>query len=186
MIRSSDEKKKLFYMIVLILTLITMIIGATIAYFHLVASQKEDSTVLYTGTLQIAYIDGVYIQNPVLYPMKTVYYNSYEDVYRNDFAVTSTGTLDQIISVDLYVTNNTFVEHALKYAIFNSDGKEMTRGYVPLSGTVNLTNNLYLAHDATAKYTLIIWLNDGDYNQNALMGSQISGRIDIYAKQVKY
>ena len=44
-------------MIVLLLTLITMIIGATLAYLNLVGSQKEEGTVLYTGTVKINYID---------------------------------------------------------------------------------------------------------------------------------
>ena len=59
MMESSEEKKKIFYTIVLILTLITMIVGATLAYFSLVGSQKEEGTVLYTGKLEINYIDGV-------------------------------------------------------------------------------------------------------------------------------
>ena len=66
MMESSIKKKNLFYTIVLILTLIVMIVGATLAYYKLVASQKEDSTVLYTGTLQIQYLDGVYIKDPEL------------------------------------------------------------------------------------------------------------------------
>ena len=44
MMESSEEKKKIFYTIVLILTLITMIVGATLAYFSLVGSQKEETS----------------------------------------------------------------------------------------------------------------------------------------------
>ena len=68
MMESSEEKKKIFYAIVLILTLITMIVGATLAYFSLVASQNKDETMLYTGKLEINYIDGVHIRNPILTP----------------------------------------------------------------------------------------------------------------------
>ena len=59
MMESSESKKSIFYMVVLILTLITMIIGATLAYFKLLSSQKEEGTKLYTGKLEINYIDGL-------------------------------------------------------------------------------------------------------------------------------
>lgn len=186
MIESSVKKKNLFYMIVLILTLITMIIGATLAYFKFVASQKEESTVLYTGTLAIEYIDGTYIKNPDLYPIKNVSYNTYDYVYRNNFAVTSTGTLDQTIWVDVDITKNEFSENALKYAIFNSEGMEMQRGNVPQLGKFNIASNLYLASQGTTRYTLIIWLDNMNYNQNFEMGNTVTGRIDVYAKQVRH
>lgn len=186
MIENSAEKKKIFYMIVLILTLITMIIGATLAYFHLIASQKEEGTVLYTGTLEINYIDGTYIKDPELYPLKDVNYNTYDKVYRNSFAVASSGTLDQTISIDMEVSTNEFSENALKYAVFNEDGARMKTGYIPKTGSINLADNMFLAHDGTAKYTLIIWWDNTGYNQNSEMGSIISGKINVYAKQVRY
>lgn len=186
MVENSTEKKKIFYTIVLILTLITMIIGATLAYFQLVASQKKDGTALYTGTLQITYIDGTYIKGPELYPLNNVTYNTYDSVYRNNFSVVSSGTLDQTISIDLEIAENEFTENAVKYAIFNSSGIEMARGNVPKSGNVNLTSNLYLAHDGESKYTLILWLDNTNYNQNYEMGHIITGKINVYAKQMKY
>lgn len=186
MMESSLKKKNLFYTIVLILTLITMIIGATLAFYKLIASQKEDSTVLYTGTLQIQYLDGVYIKDPELYPMKNVNYNTYKNVYRNNFAVVSTGTLEGVVSVDVNITKNEFYANALKYAIYNSEGVEMTNGFVPQSGRFNLTSNLYLKSHATTRYTLIIWLDNTNYNQNFEMGKTVSGKIEVYAKQLKY
>lgn len=186
MVESREEKKKLFYLIVLILTFITMIIGATLAYFKLVASQKEEGTVLYTGTLQINYIDGTYIKNPKLMPLKTVTYNTYDDVYRNNFTVTSSGTLDQIISIDLDVSKNEFLENAIKYAIFNSKGDLINSGSVPKTGIVTMANNMYLASNNSASYTLIVWLDNTNYNQNDEMGKIITGKITVNAVQVKY
>ena len=185
MMESSQQKKNLFYMIVLILTLITMIVGATLAYYKLVASQKKESTVLYTGTLQIEYLDGTYIENPELEPLRSVNYNTYNKVYRNNFAVTSTGTVDQTISVDMVITSNEFYENALRYIIYNSEGIEMQSGNVPQTGKVNIAKNLYLAHNGTTRYTLIVWLDNTSYNQNFEMGSTVTGRIDVYAKQVR-
>ena len=101
MMESSEEKKKIFYTIVLILTLITMIVGATLAYFSLVASQNKDDTVLYTGKLEINYVDGVYIRNPILIPRSNPSFYTTDGVYRNTFSVISSGTLDQTIEVEL-------------------------------------------------------------------------------------
>jgi len=187
MMESSNEKKQLFYTIVLLLTLIIMIIGTTIAYFSLVSSQKEEGTKLYTGKLEINYIDGTYIKDPELWPMKKPSFDTYENVYRNTFQVTSSGTLDQTISVDLIVSRNDFEDAVIKYVIYSETGVELSSGDLPQeTGKVNLTNNLYLAHDGTAKYTLIVYLNSTDYNQNFSMGSAITGKLVVTSKQLKY
>ena len=186
MMESSDEKKKIFYMTVLVLTLITMIIGATMAYFALKASQKDEGTKLYTGTLEINYIDGVYVNGVTLMPMNKPDYNVYEDVYRNNFAISSGGTLDQVITVNLDVSKNEFSEGVLRYIIFSETGKELATGNVPKTGSVTLANNIFLGHNDTAKYTLLIWFNNTGYNQNSEAGNQILGKISIYGKQMKY
>ena len=186
MIESNNEKKRLFYMIVLILTLITMIIGATLAYLNLVGSQKEEGTILYTGTLKINYIDGKYIDNPELLPMSSVDYNTKENVYRNDFAIASAGTLDQTISINMEIKENEFNENSLRYVVYSENGNQLSTGYLPKTGEVNLANNIFLAHDETAHFTVIVWWANSGGNQNSEMGSVITGKINAYAKQVKY
>ena len=185
MVESSTKKKEMFYIIVLILTLIAMIIGATFAYFKLVGSQKEESTILYTGTLKINYINGTEIENPALLPLESVDYNTHERVYRNNFEITSTGTLDQTISVDLEITQNDFKDGSLKYVLYSNQGKQLASGNVPKSGTINLTNNVYLGSKESARYTLIIWWNSTDVNQTDEIGSVIIGRINADAKQIR-
>ena len=185
MVESNAKKKDLFYIVVLILTLITMIIGATFAYFKLVDSQKEEGTVLYTGTLKINYIDGTEINDPVLFPINNVNYNTHDKVYRNNFEIASTGTLDQTISVDLEITQNDFNVDDLKYVLYSNKGKQLASGNVPKSGTINLANNIYLDSKETARYTLIIWWNNTNSNQTSEMGSIIKGRINAEAKQIK-
>lgn len=186
MMESSEEKKKIFYTIVLILTLITMIVGATLAYFSLVGSQKEEGTVLYTGKLEINYIDGVYIKNPELIPMRTPNYNTYKGVYRNRFSVASSGTLEQTIDVELQMSKNEFIEDTVKYIIFNDKGEKMNSGTVPKEGKVTLASNMYLEPTGTAHYTLMIWLNNTNFNQNEEMGKIITGRINVHSKQLRY
>ena len=186
MMESSESKKSIFYMIVLILTLIVMIIGATLAYFLLVASQKEEGTVFYTGKLEINYIDGVYIKNPELIPMSSPGYNTYEGLYRNTFSVRSSGTLDQTITIDLEVTVNEFLPYSIKYAIFNDKGQRLSTGIVPTTGQVTLASDMYLSATGTAQYTLLIWLDNTSYNQNLEMGKTITGKINVHSKQMRY
>jgi len=186
MIESSENKKRIFYIVVLILTLIATLISTTLAYYSFVRSQKDESTKLYTGKLEIDYIDGVYIKNPELWPKKSVDFNATANVYRNNFAVTSSGTLDQTISIDLVVTNNEFREGSLRYNLYSDKGIELSTGNVPKDGSINLINNLFLAHDGTSKYVLIIWLRETKNNQNSDMGKTVTGKINIYSKQLKY
>ena len=186
MMESSESKKSIFYMIVLILTLITMIIGATLAYFKLLESQEEEGTVLYTGKLEINYIDGVYIQNPELIPTKNPGYNTYKGVYRNSFSVASSGTLEQTITLELEVSTNEFRDNAIKYVVFNASGDRIATGNVPKEGKVTLASDMYLSPTGTAKYTLIIWLENTGYNQNSEMGKTIVGKINIHSKQMRY
>ena len=184
---SSSSKKNLFYLVVLIMTLIAMIISATIAYFSLIDSQREEGTVLYTGKLEIDYIDGVYIKDPILFPMDDVSFETMDDVYRNRFSVKSSGTLDQTISVDLDITLNEFSPNALKYAVYNNNGVRLSTGYVPVSGIVNLVSNMFLEHDGTAYYTLIIWWDgsDPEFDMRVDAGKEVSGKINIKSVQVK-
>ena len=186
MMESSESKKSIFYMIVLILTLITMIIGATLAYFKLLSSQKEEGTVLYTGKLEINYIDGVYLDNPELMPIKNPGYNTYDGVYRNSFSVASSGTLEQTITLELDVTYNEFKSDAIKYTIYNDKGQRMKSGSITGEGKITLANDLYLAATGTAKYTLLLWLDNTGYNQNDQMGKRIVGKINIHSKQMRY
>lgn len=186
MIESSEEKKKIFYMIVLILTLITMIIGATLAYFSLIASQKKDGTKLYTGKLEINYIDGTYIKNPELIPIKEPTYTTTKGVYRNTFTVSSSGTLEQTITLEMEIKKNEFTKNSIKYVLYNDKGIKMNSGSIYTTGKIILSDNLYLKPVGTATYTLILWLDNTQYNQNYEMGKAITGKINIYSKQLKY
>ena len=186
MIEETNKKKKTFLMIVLLLTLITMIIGASLAFYSLISIQKKEGTVLYTGYLQINYVDGVYVKNPNLYPVKNVYYNTYDKVYRNTFSIVSSGTLNQTLSIKMDITKNEFSPNALRYAIYTTAGNELARGILPQSGEVNLVDNIYLESKGTATYTVIVWWQDNGANQANESGHAISGKITAYSKQAKY
>ena len=55
---NTADKKDIFYIIVLILTFITVIVGATFALYAFIFSQKEGTSAVYTGTLSIEYLSG--------------------------------------------------------------------------------------------------------------------------------
>lgn len=183
----SENKKSLFYIIVSILTFIVMIIGASMALYKLVASQKDEGTVLYTGYLEINYVNGVYIKNPDLFPMENVNYNSKDYVYRNTFSIVSSGTLDQTLKVEMEITKNEFSPNALRYALFNTNGNELKRGIVPKeTGVVTLADNVFLPNDGKATYTLIVWWQEDGTNQAYEAGHVITGKIIATANQTQY
>ena len=182
----SEKKKRIIYLIILILTLITMIISTTIAYFSYIDSQKQDSTKLYSGTLKISYVDGIYIENPALYPLSNVTYNTKDKVYRNTFTISSYGTLDQKLKITLIINKNEFAPNELKYSIYNETGKEISTGYVQKEGKLAIADDLYLESNDSTNYTLIIWLDDKNYLQNESMGKNVSGSIEVNATQIKY
>ena len=65
---NTADKKDIFYIIVLILTFITVIVGATFALYAFIFSQKEGTSAVYTGTLSIEYLSGNIINCNLLYP----------------------------------------------------------------------------------------------------------------------
>lgn len=185
MYENSNDKKNFFYIVVLILTLITMVIGITFALYSLMSSQKKDGTVLYTGKLELNFIDGIYIDNPILFPRTEPSSNDYDNVYRNNFVVTSTGTLDQKISISVEILENTFSENNIKYALYNANNVKMSSGFLPNSGEISLANNLFLGYNESARYLLLVWFDENDDNQNSDMGKTIKGKIKIESIQVR-
>ncbi len=185
---TSKNRNNNRYIILLIFTLIFVSISTTLSYLSLVKSQKEEGTKLYTGKLEINYLDGVYIKNPELIPRRDApKYDTYDNVYRNSFIVSSSGTLNQTISIDMEITKNDFPDDVIRYVIFNANGEKMAQGTIKNKlGTINLVDNLYLAYDGQAKYTLILWDYSTDYDQIPEMGYTLCGKIKIYSKQVRY
>lgn len=184
---STKNNSRKVNIIILIITLLVMLIGSSFAYYSLVLSQKKEGTKLYTGKLEINYIDGVCINNPKLVPMSEPDYDTYKNVYRNNFTITSSGTLNQTISIDLETTQNNFPDGTIKYILYNSRGDKIAKGNVAsINNKTNLVSNLYLAYNGSAKYTLMLWYNDTGYNQNNEMGYKMYGKINVYSRQVKY
>lgn len=177
------SKKDFFYIVVLILTFITVIVGVAFAIYAWVHRQEEGSSAVYTGTLTIEYLSGNVIDFHLLYPASKPNINTTTNVYRNDFRVTNTGNLDGIVTVTIDVINNEFSNNTLKYVLYSSDGTEITSSYINGTEDVVIDSNLLLEGYAVKDYVLFVWLDESNAIQNNEMQKSMSGTINIDTKQ---
>lgn len=184
---NSKSRTDIFYFIVLILTLLIMIVGVTFTYFSLIASEKEDSTKIKTGTLAINYIDGQEIDTYALLPISEPNLNTKYSTYKKSFSISSSNsTLDQNFSIYIDVTNNEFDNNALGFILYDANGNRISSGNIPSSGKVLLASNLELKTGENKSYTVLIWLQDNGKNQDYEQGKNFSGEFYITTKQIKY
>ena len=182
---SRANKKDFFYIVVLVLTFITFVVGMAFAIYSWIYSQKEGSSAVYTGTLSIEYLSNNLINFQSLYPSRKPSYDTTKNVYRNNFKVTNTGSLDGVVQISIDVSKNEFSDDTLQYSLFNSNHEELITG--SLSGTDNIiiADQLVLEHNKTEDFVLIIWLNENDENQNTEMRKTLVGAIYVNATQRK-
>ncbi len=181
----SRSKRDVFYFVVLILTMITMLVGITFTYYSFLAGDKKDSTQIRTGTLSINYIDGREINTYLLLPIEEPNLNTTFSVYKKHFSVTSDGTLDQIMDLYIDVTSNDFDSNALGFALYDSSNTKIATGSIPDSGKVLMKNNVYLDSGETKSYTVLIWLQENYRNQDYEQGSTFVGGFEIDARQIE-
>ena len=182
----SRSRNDIFYLILLILTVVTMLIGITFTYLSLIAKDKNDSTRVQTGSISINYIDGEKIDTYALIPINEPTLNTKYSVYKKRFSVRSDGSLDQTLDIYINVTDNKFKNNALGFSLYDSDNRKIATVRIPSSGRVNLISNEYLKNNTTNYYTVLIWLQDDNTNQNYEMGNTFVGGFDIDAQQLKY
>lgn len=183
---NSKSKNDIFYLIVLVLTLIAMVVGITFTYFSLVKSEEKDSTKVQTGLLSINYIDGRHVDTYALLPIEEPTLETKRSVYRKDFSVSSDGTLDQTLDIYLTVTKNEFSNNALKFAIYDSSNTKLATGNIPSEGKALMKSGIFLKSQQTANFTVLIWLQDNNKNQDHEEGKIFVGGFDITATQIKY
>lgn len=203
---STTNKKDIFYIIVLILTFITVIVGATFALYTFIFSQEEGTSAVYTGTFSIEYLSGDIISFNLLYPTEKPAIDEEKNVYKNNFRVTNNGTLDgEITEIVIEISKNEFEEERIKieketgkaeeiilrYSLYNKDKEEVSDGYiediVDKDGNTKaiIAQNLELKSNETEEYTLLIWLKDDGELQNEYMKKNFIGRIRVDAMQKK-
>ena len=180
---TTDDKKNFYYVAILILTLIAVIVGATFAVYNFLHSQKEGGSKVYTGTLAIEYFSGNIINLNEIFPTTDPEYDEENNVYKNKFKVTNTGTLDGILSVNVEIIKNEFSAGTLKYKLFNSEGEVITTGEIPKKDSIEIANSILLSATESAEFTLIIWLEESGENQNEEMRKELIGLIKADANQ---
>ena len=191
---NSKSRTDIFYFIVLILTLLIMIVGVTFTYFSLIASEKEDSTKIKTGTLAINYIDGIAIDTYALMSINEPNLSTKYSVYKKSFSVKSTGTLDQTLNISMFVTDNDFDDKALSYALYDSTGYKISKNSIPKTGDILAMAN-YPNYDLNQPFTPNSFLaktynslssEEKTKNQDYEMGNTFKGGFNIDASQIKY
>ena len=184
---SINNKKNVFYIISLILTLLVFVAASTFAYFSVVASREKDSTKIYTGTVMINYHQGDVIKGEKIVPSsdfdgsKEPNINTELNVYKNNFSVSNSGTLPVKLDISIDISNNEFSHNILKYILFDSNGGKLATGSIPKSDKLNIISNLYLKNNSNNNYTLTIWLEDNGTDQNIEQGRTFSGKIVVNA-----
>lgn len=176
-------KKDFFYIIVLILTLITVIVGATFALYALIFSQKEGTSAVYTGTFSIEYLSGNIIDCNLLYPTEKPTLETEKNVYKNKFRIKNTGSLDSKLEIIIDINNNEFSNKTLKYSLYNEASEEIADGYIEGKISAKLASNIELDNNMTEEYTLIIWIAENGQDQNKEMKKNLTGLIRVDASQ---
>jgi len=182
-LNNTANKKDIFYIVVLILTFITVIVGATFALYAFIFSQEEGTSAVYTGTLSIEYLSGEIINFNLLYPTEKPTIDTEKNVYKNNFKVTNTGSLDSLITIEIEMKENEFSNKTLQYSLYNKEKKEVAEGYIEGKYSATLASNIVLKNNETEDYTLIIWLAENGENQNEEMKKTLTGLIKVDAAQ---
>ena len=181
---ATKKKKDFFYVIILLLTLIVVVVGATMAAYYFLKQQKEGASNVYTGTLTISYLSGDLIKVDSLFPIYDADYDTKVNVYRNNFRVENTGTLDSVISVVMELNNNEFSDNVVKYKLFNDQKEVISSGNLDGTGIINIASNVVLESRKIVDYTLVIWIKETGVNQNEEMRKSLYGRIKVNANQM--
>ena len=182
---SHAKRKDFFYIVVLILTFITVVVGMTFAIYAWIFRHEEGSSAVYTGTLSVEYLSGNIINFKLLWPINKPSFETTEKVYRNDFKITNTGNLTGIMDLHIEVELNDFSKDNLKYVLYTSSGDEVSSGYINNEEDIIVASNIVLEGGQKEDYILIIWLQESNENQNTEMRKDFMGSIYVDAIQQK-
>lgn len=182
---NTTNKKDLFYIIVLILTLITVIVGATFALYALIHSQEEGKSAVYTGNLKIEYLSGKIINSNLLYPREEPSFETEKNVYKNRFKATNKGSVDSTLTISILINNNDFSEDTLMYSLYNEEEEKIFDGLIEGQGLTQIASNIKLKNNTSCEFTLIIWIKDNGRDQNGEMKKRLTGLIQLDANQTR-
>ena len=107
----------------------------------------------------------------------------HERAYTNTFSVTSTGTLNSVVEIELDINRNEFPDGYIKYALYNVNNEMLKTGNINGTDTVLLAKNVLIKSGETATYTLQIWLEEINDDQTEYMKKNVNGKINVNAIQ---
>ena len=86
------------------------------------------------------------------------------------------------------IKNNEFVNNALKFALYDSTNRKLATGSIPskAGSRVLMTSGKYLKSNYTENFTVLIWLQENNKNQDYEKGKTFTGGFEITATQIKY
>lgn len=177
------NKKEFFYIVVLILTFITVVVGATFALYSLIFKQEEGTSAVYTGTFAIEYLSGDIIDFHLLKPIIDPTLETVDNVYRNNFRVRNTGSLDSLLSIMIEVNKNEFSKETLMYSLYNSKEEVVSSGFLEGSRDIKIAENIELTNGTIEDFVLLIWIKESGVDQNTEMKKSFTGQIIVDAAQ---
>jgi len=107
------------------------------------------------------------------------------DAYLNTFNVTSSGTLNTIVTISMVIANNEFADDSIRYALYNTNEEMIQTGKINGTDTIILAENLLIKTGETATYTLQIWLEENNEEQNSEMSKTFLATIEVDGTQEK-
>lgn len=180
---NTANKREFFYVVVLILTFITVIVGATFAIYALIHRQEEGTSAVFTGTFSIEYLSGEIIDFHYMEPMDVPDLTTTDNIYRNNFRVANKGSLDSAISVIIEMNKNEFSDQFVRYALYNGAEEMVADGYLEGNDDITLAGNIVLESGKIENFVLLIWLEENGEDQNSEMNKSLTGQVVVEALQ---
>lgn len=181
------DKTNIFITILFILTLLTLIIGATFAWFtaSVTGNETASSVIVQTGTVGINFTDGDEI---VIRNAKPGDYASKEFTVESS----SEASMLQQYSINWDISTFDFQKpEELVYSIVgetNKDGEVVNLVDKPMPTTIGVTEVAEgtLKPNETHTYILTIKYAEFDHDQSANNGKKFYGKIKITADKIHY
>ena len=195
-----EERKnnKIYYGSIIIAIIIILSIGVSYAWFT--SKIVKNSNLVTTGTLQIKYDQGNYIDASNIKPAtEAQVLESYKNgscIYKQDreqgitnehicayntFTITNTGSINTNVFIDLIDVTNTYTSSYLRYKLLENEPQELV-GYV-LNQT-RLASNVELQTSKSKTFTLLVWLDENAKNPD--MEKEYRAKINVFGRETSY
>ena len=195
-----EERKnnKIYYWSIITAIIIILSMGVSYAWFT--SEIVKNPNLVNTGTLQIKYDQGNYIDASNIKPAtEAQVLESYKNgscIYKQDreqgitnehicayntFTITNTGSINTNVFIDLIDVTNTYTSSYLRYKLLENEPQELV-GYV-LNQT-RLASNVELQTSKSKTFTLLVWLDEKAENPD--MEKEYRAKINVFGRETSY